>query len=245
MTALADLTWPEVASIAGRSVLAVPVGATEQHGPHLPFTVDTEIAEALCARLAEQIEVVVAPAVTYGSSGEHAGFPGTLSIGREEVEHLLVELVRSADAFMGVVLVSAHGGNAEPVRRAVGKLRAEGRHVLAWAPTGRPDDTHAGRTETSVMLALRPQAVHLARAERGNTTPLPNLIDTLRTGGLRAATTNGVLGDPAGATGEEGARILAAWTTSLTAAVTAWQSPDQAKCQPEGPDDRPSGGAVS
>ncbi|MEV0701980.1 mycofactocin biosynthesis peptidyl-dipeptidase MftE [Saccharopolyspora sp. NPDC050389] len=244
MTALANLTWPEVAEVAGRSLLAVPVGATEQHGPHLPFTVDTEIAEALCERLAEQRRVLVAPAVTYGSSGEHAGFPGTLSIGQEAIEHLLVELVRSADAFAGVVLVSAHGGNAEPVRSAVGKLRAEGRRVLAWAPAGRPDDTHAGRTETSVMLALRPHAVRLDRAERGNTTPLPNLINTLRTSGVRAATANGVLGDPGGATPEEGARILAAWTTSLTAAVAAWGRPDQEKRQSEGPDDRPSGGAV-
>ncbi|MCI2423942.1 mycofactocin biosynthesis peptidyl-dipeptidase MftE [Saccharopolyspora sp. K220] len=226
MTRLADLTWPEIAEVAEHSVLAVPVGATEQHGPHLPFTVDTEIAVELCARLAQRRSALVAPPVTYGSSGEHAGFPGTLSIGQEAIERLLVELIRSADAFAGVVLVSAHGGNAEPVRRAVTTARAEGRRVLAWTPTGRPDDTHAGRTETSVLLALRPDAVRLDRAEPGNTTPLPNLLDRLRTEGVRATSENGVLGDPRGATGEEGAQILEAWTTALTAAVDAWPHHD-------------------
>ncbi|GAA4617881.1 mycofactocin biosynthesis peptidyl-dipeptidase MftE [Saccharopolyspora hordei] len=219
MTDLADLTWPDLAAPA---LLAVPVGATEQHGPHLPLTVDTEIAVALCRRLARARPVLVAPPVAYGSSGEHAGFPGTLSIGRRAVELLLVELVRSADAHAGVVLVSAHGGNAEPVGRAVRTLRAEGRRVLAWSPPGRPDDTHAGRTETSVMLALRPAAVHLDRAEPGVTAPLPDLLPTLRAGGLAAVTPNGVLGDPRGASPEEGERTLAGWTTALTAAVDAW-----------------------
>ncbi|MGP4015056.1 mycofactocin biosynthesis peptidyl-dipeptidase MftE [Saccharopolyspora sp. 5N708] len=246
MTRLADLTWPEIAGIAGHSLLAIPVGATEQHGPHLPFTVDTEIAVELATRLAQRRSALVAPPVTYGSSGEHAGFPGTLSIGQEAVERLLVELIRSADAFAGIVLVSAHGGNAEPVRRAVTTARAEGRRALAWAPTGRPDDTHAGRTETSVLLALRPQAVRLDRAEPGNTTPLPNLINRLRAEGVRATSPNGVLGNPGGATAAEGTQLLAAWTTALTAAVDAWHQPDdQAKPGNEGPDDRPSGRALS
>ncbi|MBB5156802.1 mycofactocin biosynthesis peptidyl-dipeptidase MftE [Saccharopolyspora phatthalungensis] len=247
MTArLTELTWPEVAEAAPHSLLAVPVGATEQHGPHLPYTVDTEIAVELCDRLAQGRSILVAPPVTYGSSGEHAGFPGTLSIGREAVEHLLVELVRSADDFAGVVLVSAHGGNAEPVRRAVQTLRTEGRRTLAWAPTGRPDDTHAGRTETSVMLALRPAAVRLDQAEPGNTTPLTNLINVLRANGVRAASPNGVLGDPRGATPEEGARLLTTWTTALTAAVNTWAWPDdQGQREGEGPEDRPPGGAVS
>ncbi|MDA3624108.1 mycofactocin biosynthesis peptidyl-dipeptidase MftE [Saccharopolyspora sp. WRP15-2] len=221
MTNLADLTWPEIDESA---LLAVPVGATEQHGPHLPFTVDTEIAVALCERLAQQRPVLVAPPVAYGSSGEHAGFPGTLSIGQRAVELLLVELVRSADAYAGVVLISAHGGNADPLRRALRTLTEENRRALAWSPPGRPTDTHAGRTETSVMLALRPEAVHLDRAEPGTTTPLPELLPTLRAKGLAAVTPNGVLGDPRGATAAEGERILTTWTHSLTTAVDAWTS---------------------
>src|SRR3954469_23792251 len=113
-------------------VLAVPLGATEQHGPHLPLGTDTTIAIALASRLAAQRDVVVAPALPYGSSGEHAGFAGTLSIGHDALLLVLVELVRSAS--VPVLFVCAHGGNAEPLAAAVRKLRDEGKDVRAWAP---------------------------------------------------------------------------------------------------------------
>ncbi|GLY71417.1 mycofactocin biosynthesis peptidyl-dipeptidase MftE [Amycolatopsis taiwanensis] len=218
MTGLAELTWTE---LTGPRILAVPVGATEQHGPHLPFTVDTEIAVALCERLAQSREdVVVAPPVAYGSSGEHAGFPGTLSLGQEATELLLVELGRSADAFAGVLLVCAHGGNAEPVRRAVSLLRGEGRNVLAWFPRGPAEDSHAGRVETSVMLALRPSAVRPRPRGPGVTTPLPELIGRLRSGGVRAVSPTGVLGDPSGSSAAEGREILCRWAESLRKAAS-------------------------
>jgi creatinine amidohydrolase len=220
---LAELTWPEVAARAAGSVLVVPLGATEQHGPHLPFTVDTEIAVALGDRLLRARETaVLAPAVTYGSSGEHAGFPGTLSIGQEALEGLLVELVRSADAFAGVFLVSAHGGNAAVVRRATGRLRNEGRQVCAWSPKGPADDSHAGRIETSVMLTLRPEAVRAGRAAAGSTAPLADIMPTLLRSGVRAVSPNGVLGDPRGASADEGLRVLGRWTGDLLAAYDAW-----------------------
>jgi mycofactocin precursor peptide peptidase len=218
MTSLAEVAWTD---LTGPRILAVPLGATEQHGPHLPLTVDTEIAVALCERLARSREdVVVAPPVAYGSSGEHAGFPGTLSLGQEVTESLLVELGRSADVFAGVLLVCAHGGNAEPVRRAVARLRGESRNVRAWFPTGPPDDTHAGRVETSVMLAVRPRAVRPS-AGPGVTTPLPELIGRLREGGVRAVSPTGVLGDPSGASAAEGREILRRWTESLRKAASA------------------------
>ncbi|MCX2184579.1 creatininase family protein [Streptomyces sp. SKN60] len=145
---LADLTWPEVADLAPRAVLVVPLGATEQHGPHLPLSVDTDVAFALAGRLtAARSHTVLAPAVPYGSSGEHAGFPGTLSLGQRAFELLVIELVRSSDAFAGVLLVCGHGGNVIPLCRAVGRLRAEGRRVHSWLPSGPVDGSHAGRTE--------------------------------------------------------------------------------------------------
>ncbi|HEY3262561.1 MAG TPA: mycofactocin biosynthesis peptidyl-dipeptidase MftE [Pseudonocardiaceae bacterium] len=218
---LAGLRSPQLAGVS--PVLAVPLGATEQHGPHLPLGTDTAIAVELCRRLAERLpRVLVAPAVPYGSSGEHAAFPGTLSIGRAAVELLVVELVRSADAFAGVVLVSGHGGNLEPLGAAVGLLRSEGRRVLAWLPDGPPTDSHAGRTETSVMLRLAPGGVALGDAEPGDSTPLPRLLHRLRHGGLAAVSPNGVLGDPTGADASEGERILQRWADSLTARVRAW-----------------------
>jgi creatinine amidohydrolase len=219
---LADMTWPEVAAIAGRSLLAVPVGATEQHGPHLSIGTDTLVATALAERLAEvRDDVLVAPAIAYGSSGEHAAFAGTVSVGGRATTTVLVELVRSCDTFRGVVLVCGHGGNAEAVRDALAVADAEGRAAVAWFPSVPGGDAHAGRTETSLLLALRPDAVRVDVAEAGDTRPLVELLPALRDGGVAAVSANGVLGDPSGASAEEGERLLVALTDALVAAVDA------------------------
>lgn len=219
---LGPLTSPAVADIAGRSVLVVPLGATEQHGPHLPLSTDIDIASALSARLATCRPAVVAPAVPYGSSGEHAGFAGTISIGQEAFELLVLELVRSAtETFARVLLVSAHGGNAEPLERAAERLRWEGRDVLVWSPQweGEP---HAGRPETAMELALHPERVDVARAEAGDSRPLASIAGALRAGGVRAVSANGVLGDPTGATAQEGEALLEALTADLVRCFDEW-----------------------
>ena len=226
MTELAGLTSAEVGELAAAgALLAVPVGATEQHGPHLPLCTDTDLAVALCARLAAaRPGVLVAPPLAYGGSGEHEDFPGTLSIGTEAVELLLVELGRSATrTFSRVLLVSTHGGNADAVRRAERRLRAESRDVRAWLPIWE-GDAHAGRAETSLELALAPDRVRPGRAEAGNTRPLTELMPELRRSGVRAVSPNGVLGDPAGASSAEGAALLARLGADLLAAVDAWEA---------------------
>ena len=222
--ALADQAWPDVDRLAAATVLVVPLGSTEQHGPHLPLGADTEVAVALAERLAGiRDDVVVAPPLPYGSAGEHAAFTGTLSIGADAFGQVVVELVRSADAFGGVVLVSGHGGNAAPLAAAVRTLHAEGRRVLAWSPRVEGGDAHAGRTETSLLLALRPDRVALAAAEPGNTAPLAELLPSLRLGGVVAVAPNGVLGDPAGASAAEGDALLDTLTADLAGAVRAWR----------------------
>ncbi len=226
MTELAALTSPEVAEMAAAgALLAIPVASTEQHGPHLPLSTDTDLAVALCARLAAARPGVLAgPPVAYGASGEHADFAGTLSIGTEALALLLIELGRCATlTFRRVLLVSTHGGNAGATARAERQLRAESRDVRVW----RPDwvgDAHAGRAETSIELALAPERVRRERAEAGNTAPLAELMPALRRSGVRAVSPNGVLGDPAGASAAEGAALLDRLLAGLLATVDAWNA---------------------
>ena len=117
-TRLGDRTWPTV----GGGVLLVPLGSTEQHGPHLPLRTDTMIAEAVALELGERLratgtDATVAPALPYGASGEHEGFAGTLSIGTRALAQVLVELGRSAGLWCErVAFVNAHGGNVDALR---------------------------------------------------------------------------------------------------------------------------------
>jgi mycofactocin system creatininase family protein len=219
---LAELRWPDLATSAGpaRVLVAVPVGSCEQHGPHLPLGTDTIVATALATALAaRRDDVVVAPALAITSSGEHAGFPGTLSIGRAVMETVVVELVRSAGWSRGVVLVNGHGGNRAAVDAAVATLHREGRRVLAWWPRVPGGDPHAGHTETSIVLALSPLAVRLDAAVAG---PVPTFADLVRHG-VAAASESGVLGDPTGASAEHGRELLHRLTDDLVHAVAGWR----------------------
>jgi mycofactocin precursor peptide peptidase len=229
MTHLADLTWPA----AGRrsdAVLVLPLGSTEQHGPHLPLSTDTDIAVALCQALARRRDdVLVAPAMAYGASGEHAGFPGTLSIGTAALELVLIELGRSAFAFVDRLLfVCAHGGNTEAVLAAVARLRYEAHEVSVFFPRW-SGDAHAGRSETSLQLALDARRVTMDDAEPGNVAALPDLLPDLLVHGVRAVSPNGVLGDPTGANAVDGVRLLRALTDDLEAHVVDWLAVDDTR----------------
>ena len=231
---LGDATWTEVDGIAHRGVddqvpapiVLVPVGSTEQHGPHLPLATDTIIAEELTGRAIHHTDgLMVGPTISVSASGEHGDFPGTLSIGSEAMSSVIVELVRSADWAAGVVLVNGHGGNHEAISCAVATLTSEGRQVLAWWPSwpqrrdGGPADLHAGRIETSMMLAIDPGLVRLERAAPGADAS----IDDLRTHGVRALSSSGVLGDPEGASGGEGERFIAAFVEDLVHQIERWR----------------------
>ena len=234
---LGDATWPEVDGITRRRrddvapapIVLGPVGSTEQHGPHLPIATDTIIAEELAGRAVHHTDgLMIGPTISVGASGEHADFPGTLSIGSPVMTSVIVELIRSADWAAGVVLVNGHGGNHDAISEAVSTATAEGRRALAWWPKwpqrrdGGPADLHAGRIETSMMLAIDPGLVRLERAAAGTDAS----IDDLRTRGVRAVSSNGVLGDPNGASGGEGERFITAFVDDLVHQIERWRPLD-------------------
>ncbi len=221
MTPLGDRPTTDIE----KPFLLVPIGSCEQHGAHLPLSTDTIIAEYLCSRVAEHLNsrihrVMVTPSLGIAASGEHAGFPGTLSIGNEALTRMLIELGRSADWSAGIVFVNGHGGNAQAVSLATSALQAESRRVVTWSP--RIDgDAHAGFVETSIMLAIAPHLVEMSRAEVGNITSLGELIDEIRISGVKDVSPNGVLGDPRSASPDEGHRLLAIVIDDLRSFIQA------------------------
>ena len=222
MTNLGDLNWVQVDEGPRRAVI-VPLGSLEQHGPHLPLDTDTRIAVAVARETAAvRAGVAVAPPIAFGASGEHDAFPGTVSIGTAALAEVLVELGRDVSRHWDALLVvNAHGGNREAVAAAVRRLDREGRRCAAFSVSPRGGDAHAGRTETSLLLHLEPSAVLDELAEPGEGRPLGELLERLRTQGVRAVSPNGVLGDPSGATADEGRRLFEESVAGCTAALDA------------------------
>jgi mycofactocin system creatininase family protein len=247
---LAGARWPEVAAWL-RRVLVVPLGSVEQHGPHLPLDTDTRIAAAVARRACAVVTgttdgmtgatgpggIGLAPPVSIGASGEHADFPGTLSIGHVALSTLLLELGRHASLHWPVMLiVNGHGGNVGAISDALAKLRSEGRDCHVWHAGVRPSmlaaaglslvpDAHAGRMETSVMLALAPQDVRLGAAAPGDTRPLAEVMPGLREHGVGWVSANGVLGDPTGASAAEGEALLRLLVEDLAATIAQLAGP--------------------
>ena len=230
---LTEMTWPEIADAVadGATTVILPLGATEQHGPHLPLGTDTFRAAALADGVAKAVpETLVAPALPVGCSDEHTGFAGLLSLDHETLARVIVDCAHRM-AGWGVsrlVLLSAHGGNAEaldlvvarlatelPVLRLVvlGALTSLSDAILAIAQAdGIPADAvglHAGEGETSEMLALRPDLVRLHAAGSGHRNSAADLMPRLRREGVRAVTPSGTLGDARCANGNRGVRYLA------------------------------------
>ncbi|HVT69229.1 MAG TPA: mycofactocin biosynthesis peptidyl-dipeptidase MftE [Trebonia sp.] len=226
MPELASSLWPDISG-GPRRLLVVPLGSLEQHGPHLPLDTDTRIATAIATRACSGVAGVgLAPAVAIGASGEHADFPGTLSIGTDALATVLVELGRHASLhWPAMLLVNGHGGNVPAIRSALATLRFEGRECHAWhaglpeAAPGVPADPHAGRFETSVMLALAPSRVRLEAAAAGDARPLREIMPDLMSRGVRTVSPNGVLGDPTGASAAEGHQLVERLVSGLRAIV--------------------------
>ena len=173
--------------MAARSVLAVPVGSTEQHGPHLPLAVDQCLVDGIVAhallQLPQQLPVLVLPTQHVGYSPEHASFPGTLTLPIETVIATWVALGEcvARSGVRKLLLFNAHGGQVSLLDIVARELRVRcglivygcswwnlplGDAVNGLFPAGEHRfGVHAGTIETSLMLALRPETVRMAQAQ--------------------------------------------------------------------------------
>ncbi|MBV8964799.1 MAG: mycofactocin biosynthesis peptidyl-dipeptidase MftE [Mycobacteriaceae bacterium] len=210
--------------------VVVPVGSTEQHGPHLPLDTDARIATAVANAVVTTLRatgyappLVVAPAIAYGASGEHQGFSGTVSIGTAVLEKMLVEFARSACEWaQRIIFINGHGGNVQALTAAVVLLRHEGRDA-GWFPCSVScSDAHAGHTETTIVLHLSPETVHIDDLRAGNVAPLATLMPEMRRGGVASVSEVGVLGDPTTATAAAGARLFTEMVDACASRVKRW-----------------------
>lgn len=245
-----DLTSPELGALAeAGAVVLVPVGAIEQHGPHMPVSTDITCAFAVAegAALAiDEFPVLVAPPVSWGVSPHHMGFPGTITLSIETFVGLLCDICRSIrrHGFRRILLINGHGGNAEAVGIAAQQLSIEGIFVAATTYFGLIIEelraigesplggmSHACEMETSLLLKLCPDLVHMDQARpdvrQGHSSfftwdmrdprPIYFAYD------MKRDSNEGVIGDPTLATLEKGERIYAAAVAQTAAFLREFQ----------------------
>ena len=195
----------------------IPVGSVEQHGPHLAFTTDTDIAQVVCADAAEQRHVDVAPPLHFSSSGEHQGFRGVLSLGAEVTEAAISELIRSARlTWRHVIIVCGHGGNHRAVMSALRTCESEGASVAAWFTTEPDGDLHAGATETSIVA---PWDLDVLERPVDDVPIPPDWLDVWMRDGLPVLSPTGVLGEPSRATVAQGHETRARWCAEVVSLI--------------------------
>jgi creatinine amidohydrolase len=242
MTRFDDLAYPDLEELLAderRTVLLLPLGAVEPHGPHAPLGTDTLISVGICERAARRLDgdmhvrALVLPPLQYGVTRYGAAFPGAVSIGEETLRALVVDVCRSlaAQGFGRIVLVNSH---LEPeqirtLRDAVSELDGA---VRLFDPTRREVAAelteefrsgagHAGRYETSLVLADQPALVRRERMDglESKMIDMPAAIAAGRTDFVAMGMDRAYCGAPAQATAEEGARTFETLTGLVVSLV--------------------------
>ena len=184
---LQEMSWVDVeAYLENSDMVIIPLGSTEQHGPHLPLGSDYYQAFAMAGEISKRTRVVVAPVLLVGYSEYHSGFPGTLSIKPETMEQVVFECVESLMkyGFRRFMFLNYHGGNNiiqdEIIHRINQTTPAEAIAIGVGSPIQEMDegeffDWHAGKNETSTMLYLKPHLVKMERAEKPVITFTPQM----------------------------------------------------------------------
>ena len=238
-----DLTWPEVKEAAEKGKIPlVPVGSTEQHGPHLPLITDIFLAYTICVKAAEKDpeDLLVMPPICYGYSEHHMDFPGTISIRGDHLMDYVYDVCKSLSyhCFKRIIIANGHGGNTPFLDVVMRKLTNETSSIYAMFPWWnlvlkeasklRESEfpggmAHSGELETSMMLYLKPESVHFDRAVKDIGFQKSQFIwfDLMRKSPVRFSerfsriSKTGTIGDPTVATAEKGHRILDAAVKNL------------------------------
>jgi len=234
-----DLTTTDPATAS--TVAVLPVGAFEQHGPHLPLGTDTLIACAITTAISDHHSVLPLPPVTFGCSHEHAAFPGTISISATTLTAIIADIGQSlaAHGTRGLIVVNAHGGNAvltnvvQQANQHAGPLRVglypsredwtEARAAAAIT-TSSHDDMHAGELETSILLAAHPDYLRDGWPDDDHTAVDRRYLTTL---GITAYTTTGVIGYPSRASQAKGRTALDHLGRNAAALIDILTGPDR------------------
>jgi creatinine amidohydrolase len=236
---LEQLTWPDVKAVLenGFTTVIIPVGSTEQHGPHLPLSTDSLHTLAMLEEVARRLQALLAPLVPIGCSDHHLAFPGTLSVTRQTLGYVIRDYCHSLmrHGFRNILIYSGHGGNAEPLASIIADVQRElpstriigctdwsiyENTLLQHAAVMGIDATiaggHSGELEASMMLAIRPELVHMERAAPGYLGEPGSMRSKVFAEGIQAVSPNGVLGDPRAADAGRGRMYVEAMVDRLT-----------------------------
>lgn len=223
--------WPEIGAASGL-IAVLPVGALEQHGPHLPLDTDTVLATGVARRVATEIGGWLLPAIGYGEAWSAEDWPGTISLSAETLQRTIENIARGVERIgcLGLVTVNGHFGNRVPI--ATARIELPALHLdypgLEAAATefcvSKPAGSgfyHADEVETSMMLALAPEAVRMDKAVAEYPTFPPEFgREPLQ---LRSFNSSGVFGDPRPATAETGEKIIARIVVESVRAIEDWR----------------------
>ena len=165
---LAEASWVEAQKALGKvDTVILPVGSTEQHGPHCPLGTDHITADAVANMVGDRAKLPVLPVVPVGVSSHHRQFPGTLWVPPAVFRDYIKAIILSASSHgpRKFIVINGHGGNTPSLKEVAEELRSDDDIFVAIA-TAYPAklDGHAGEDETSIMLHLRPELVEMKKA---------------------------------------------------------------------------------
>jgi len=260
---LQEMSWKDVQeNLKQNDMVIIPIGSTEQHGPHLPLGTDSYIGLNVSRMISARTGVVVAPVLWSGYSVYHSGFPGTLSLKPETMEQVLYETatILIKYGFSKIMFFNSHGGNRVVENKVIHRINHNTEALAVSIGIGSPIqkgggeddvffDNHAGLSETSWMLYVRPDLVNMERAKKAEITFTPRQkalleagrknpdlmmvwstllgvpVETKKGGASHELSSNGIWSfeDPALATKERGERAAESMADYAVNFIEAWK----------------------